>query len=65
MNVEIPDLDDLEFETTCGDCWGRGTERHTDISCIRCSGTGKVITSIGEKLETFLERRGYKRVKEA
>ena len=53
MEIEIPDLQDLEFEKTCYSCYLGRRE-----NCKWCHGAGLTTTQVGLKLIEFLEKRG-------
>lgn len=52
--MEIPDLDDLEFEKPCWNCTIYEYKREDCTFCYK----GYIITTVGHRLIEFLERRG-------
>jgi hypothetical protein len=76
MEIQVPDLDDVEFEQLCGcqyasflDTFPANPDgsvpdplrKKPNPKCPSCLGTGWEATDIGRRLETFLARRGWTR----
>lgn len=59
MEIEIPDLNDVEFVTKCGWCRGDDVFGAPMLkTCERCNGGGKELTPVGERLIDFLKSLG-------
>lgn len=61
MEIDIPDLDDVEFVKKCFPCQGTGTispYKKGPATCYRCDGIGKDLTQVGKRLIEFLESLG-------
>jgi len=57
VEIEIPDLDDLEFVRNCL-CSGHGLSKKPKSDCYRCGGVGRYLTPVGSRLIDFLESLG-------
>jgi hypothetical protein len=69
MEIDIPDLDDVEFEVRCRYCMegkirprvyksSNGLTLGEAVDCAECGGTGRLITPVGRRLIEFLRHRG-------
>jgi hypothetical protein len=56
MEIEIPDLDDIEFERECECCYGKGVFYKTTVPCTVCGGADKYVTPAGRTLGAFLKK---------
>ena len=56
MNIEIPDLNDVEFVTDYWIC--RGVGKLQKEICYRCHGEKKALTPVGVRLMEFLTSIG-------
>lgn len=55
MEIDIPDLNELQFEERCGPIWCRSCEP----DCAECHGTGFKPNAVGRRLLDFLETHGF------
>ncbi len=53
MEIDIPDLDNVEFEQGCPCRW-----RGPQTGCKECHDSQVILTEVGKKLVKFLEARG-------
>jgi hypothetical protein len=60
MEIDIPDLDDVEFVKNCYACYGSGflSGPKGQVDCWRCVGKKIELTPVGERLIDFLTKVG-------
>lgn len=55
MEIDIPDINDLEFEEMCPFYW----QHAPDHVCVKCDDTGVVPNEVGERLLKFLRKHRF------